>query len=193
MQTQAAKKRDCGSCSLCCKLLPVAALYKPQNEWCKHCVPGKGCASYRLRPKACRDFSCLWLTEDFLDDSWKPSNSKFVMMWEFEEKSLTIVTDPKLPNAWKAEPYYTALMALCEKHLAEDRLVMLMTGEKRYVLLPDGLTYVCTAADKFTWAVTKSETKTGPHYHVEFQAVADEKTAAAAPAPAEKLSFNMPN
>ena len=90
-------------------------------------------------------------------------------MWEFEEKCLTIVTDPKMPNAWKAEPYYTALMALCEKHLAEDRLVMLMTGEKRYVLLPDGLTYVCTAADKFSWTVNKSTTQAGSHYYVQFQ------------------------
>ena len=181
-------KRECGSCSLCCKLLPVSALYKPQNEWCKHCVPGKGCASYRLRPKACRDFNCLWLTEDFLDESWKPSSSKFVLMWEFEEKSLTIVTDPKLPNAWKAEPYYTALMALCEKHLSEDRLVMVLTGEKRYVLLPEGLTFVCTAADKFTWTVKKTQTQAGPHYNVIFQSV-DTQTNAAPLSPSAVQSF----
>lgn len=186
-------KRNCGSCSLCCKLLPVAALYKPQNEWCKHCVPGKGCSSYRLRPKACRDFSCLWLTEDFLNDDWKPSVSKFVLMWEFEEKSLTIVTDPKMPNAWKAEPYFKALMTLCEKHLEEDRLVMILNGEKRYVLLPDGPVFVCSAQEKFKWTVTKTQKQSGPHYFVEFEPVRDETVQPLGKSEPQSLSFPMPN
>ncbi len=184
------QKRECGSCSLCCKLLPVSALYKPQNQWCKHCVPGKGCASYRLRPKACRDFACLWLTEDFLDESWKPQNSKFVLMWEFEEKCLSIVLDPKLPNAWKAEPYYTALKALCERHLSEDRLVMVLNGDKRYVLLPDGLIYVCERETKFEWIVKPTQTSSGVHYDVEFsKPTEDEKSPAAPPKLGEIASF----
>ena len=190
-------KRDCGTCSLCCKLLPVSALYKPQNQWCKHCSPGKGCATYRLRPKACRDFSCLWLEADFLDERWKPQVSKFILMWEFAETCLTIVVDPKLPNAWKSEPYHQALMTLCERHLAEDRLVMLLNGESRYVLLPEGLTYVCSAADRFTWTVVRTETRDGPHFFVEFTAVADKSAAgrqAEMPAPVpETMSFGVAN
>lgn len=188
-------KKDCGSCSLCCKLLPVKALYKAANEWCKHCVPGKGCASYRLRPKACRDFNCLWLTEDFLDESWKPQTAKFVLMWEFEERCLTIVVDPKQPNAWKAEPYYTALMALCERHLAEDRLVMLIVGDKRFVLLPQGPVYVCDSTTRFLWTVGKKQTAEGVHYTVEFEAAKDDPIIKEdrRPENPDKMTFNLTN
>ena len=41
--------RDCGSCSLCCKILGIAALDKPVGQWCPNCVQGQGCAIYADR------------------------------------------------------------------------------------------------------------------------------------------------
>jgi hypothetical protein len=38
--------RSCGSCTLCCKLMPVLlddGEDKPAGEWCKHCTKGVGC------------------------------------------------------------------------------------------------------------------------------------------------------
>jgi len=162
-------KRECGDCSLCCKVLEVPALYKPQGQWCKHCKPGSGCATYRLRPKACRDFNCLWLTEDWLNDDWKPKTAKFVLMWEYDFKSLTVVTDPNLPNAWKAEPYYSTLKALATKHLSEHRLVMVISGDKRSVILPDQEVLIGHQKEKIAWEVMNTGSAETPSFHVEFQ------------------------
>src|SRR6516165_9574581 len=35
-------ERECGKCSLCCKLLPIRELNKPIDTWCPHCRPGHG-------------------------------------------------------------------------------------------------------------------------------------------------------
>src|SRR5215204_5002491 len=53
--------RKCGSCSLCCKLLPVIPLGKVGGERCKYQRHGKGCAIYANRPEPCRAWSCVWL------------------------------------------------------------------------------------------------------------------------------------
>ena len=61
--------RECGDCSLCCKLTYIKFGPdddKPANEWCKQCVPGLGCRIYDERPDTCDRFSCAWLT----DESW---------------------------------------------------------------------------------------------------------------------------
>src|SRR5262249_4530121 len=48
-------KRECGKCSLCCKLLPIQELNKPIDTWCPHCRPGHGgCTIYSSRPSECR-------------------------------------------------------------------------------------------------------------------------------------------
>src|SRR5262245_34979797 len=65
--------RQCGDCSLCCKLLNIDELNKPANTWCQHCRPGKGgCSIYADRPPDCRTFACGWLTHPEFGDIWKP-------------------------------------------------------------------------------------------------------------------------
>ena len=75
-------KRECGSCSLCCKILPVEhvpEISKPVGEWCKHCRPGEGCGIYQSRPAICSAFACMWLMDPSLADYWQPSRSKIVV------------------------------------------------------------------------------------------------------------------
>lgn len=55
--------RECGSCQLCCKLLPVPPLAKKAGQRCQHSRHGKGCQIYPSRPAECRDWSCRWLAE----------------------------------------------------------------------------------------------------------------------------------
>ena len=55
--------RRCGSCTLCCKLLPVKALGKPGGSRCQHQRFGKGCAIYGRAPLECRTWSCRWLVD----------------------------------------------------------------------------------------------------------------------------------
>ena len=41
--SQPAPGRECGACTLCCKVFDVPVLEKPAGQWCKHCLPGRGC------------------------------------------------------------------------------------------------------------------------------------------------------
>lgn len=55
--------RSCGSCGLCCKVTPIRELQKPQGQWCEYWQKGIGCKIHHVQPDACRNFSCLWLSE----------------------------------------------------------------------------------------------------------------------------------
>jgi hypothetical protein len=58
-----AYQRACGSCSLCCRVLGVAELDKPEGAWCQHCTKSAGCAIFGQaeRPLPCRTWTCAWL------------------------------------------------------------------------------------------------------------------------------------
>jgi hypothetical protein len=161
-------KRECGSCSLCCKVLDVPALSKPGGQWCKHFAAGQGCTIHQLRPKSCREFACLWLSEDWLGDEWKPSTSKFVLAWEYDFRCLSVFVDQNHRNAWRGEPYYTALKALSEKHLLESRIVMVVETAKRILILPDQEIELGPRGDVFDWEVTRRDTPQGPKFDVVF-------------------------
>lgn len=100
-------KRRCGDCQLCCKLLAVKALNKPNNTKCVHQKFGKGCTIYHNRgenlpaikqamrakglpvpdgdfatplPTECDLWSCRWLTD--ADDTAalaRPDRSHYVI------------------------------------------------------------------------------------------------------------------
>jgi hypothetical protein len=116
--------RECGTCSLCCRLLDVPEAGKAKNEWCPHCRPGRGCQIYDKRPDSCRSYSCLWLIHSLFGEEWFPARSKIVIDMApdeqhrlvDEEHSVVLLrfhVDPQYPNRWKEEPYYSAI-----KHLA---------------------------------------------------------------------------
>ena len=54
--------RQCGGCTLCCKLLPVRELQKKANTRCEH-QSRKGCAIYHQLgfPPSCGLWNCTWL------------------------------------------------------------------------------------------------------------------------------------
>lgn len=60
--------RQCGDCTLCCKILGVAELNKKAREYCPHCEINQGCKIYQTRPKECSDFQCLWLLGEIPED-----------------------------------------------------------------------------------------------------------------------------
>jgi len=70
------KKRECGSCNLCCKLVPVPALKKDGNEWCSHCDIGVGCKIYKDRPLDCKAFSCGYAL-GMTSESFQPNKVGF--------------------------------------------------------------------------------------------------------------------
>src|SRR5579871_2428843 len=74
--TGSLSSRTCGTCTLCCKVLRVESLEKPQGKWCESCEIGAGCRIYDARPTECRKFLCGYLLLRELDESWRPSLSK---------------------------------------------------------------------------------------------------------------------
>lgn len=74
--------RQCGGCTLCCKLLPVRSLGKKDNQRCVHQRTGKGCAVYskliKVSPE-CVFWSCRWLGNDDAADLSRPDRSHYVI------------------------------------------------------------------------------------------------------------------
>jgi len=108
-------KRVCGSCTLCCRLLPVAEIRKKANTRCSHQFSG-GCRVYHKAnfPLSCGFWSCRWLTGD-ASGVRRPDRTHYVIdiMLDtvvlthnetgerFEEKALQVWIDPEHRDAWK--------------------------------------------------------------------------------------------
>src|SRR5262245_62108648 len=113
--------RECGGCTLCCKLLPVHSrpgevpFHKLAGERCEHARHGKGCIAYHKRPNACRFFNCRWLLGDDTADLPRPDRARYVIdptadYVTVENKgtgerrnieAVQIWVDPMAPNAWQ--------------------------------------------------------------------------------------------
>jgi hypothetical protein len=130
--------RECGTCTLCCKLVAVTALKKPPGTWCSHCVRGKGCGIYETRPDECRTFHCHWMLEKGLTPDWKPEKTKFVLVTS-EGGHMTAFVDPGFPGAWRNSPYFETLKrwSLQGARALPARIVMVRIGTRGIVILPD--------------------------------------------------------
>ncbi|MFO1185048.1 MAG: hypothetical protein U1E56_09700 [Bauldia sp.] len=129
--------RDCGTCSLCCKLVGIEALDKPVGQWCPHAKPGRGCAIYDRRPLECRDFSCLWLENDRLGEEWRPSRSKIVLYRIDDGRRLVAHLDTGSPGAWRQEPYYSQLKAWARGMASGGPQVVVRIGDRIIAILPN--------------------------------------------------------
>ena len=129
--------RDCGTCTLCCKVMGIVELEKPKGVWCDHAVPGRGCAIYDKRPDSCRVFSCLWLLDEQLGEEWKPEKSKLVIVPDNDGRATRVYVDASSPEAWKREPYHRSLLDFMHKGMPEGRLLFINVGDKHGLLLPD--------------------------------------------------------
>jgi len=126
--------RECGSCTLCCKVMGIHALEKPRHVWCDHAMPGRGCAIYETRPEECRTFACTWLLDETLGSEWKPDKCKMVLV---SEGTRTMVyVDAAQPDAWKKQPYLARLTALMQAGLPLGRLVFIDVGGRVSLMLP---------------------------------------------------------
>jgi Fe-S-cluster containining protein len=129
--------RGCGTCSLCCKVLPVQELNKPAGQWCVHAMPGSGCGIHAARPHACRRFFCSWRLDPNFGPEWKPDVSRFVLSADPVQQALMVMVDPGMPLAWKREPYYARLKQLSEISFRQDEKVLVKFRGNITVILPD--------------------------------------------------------
>ncbi|MCB1748551.1 MAG: hypothetical protein H6977_11820 [Gammaproteobacteria bacterium] len=97
--------RECGDCTLCCKVLGIEAegFASAQGEWCVHCdKAGGGCRIYDTRPEECDLFSCLWLQQPELPEELKPSRCRVVIGWY--DDMFYLYVDPGRRDAWQRAP-----------------------------------------------------------------------------------------
>ena len=111
-------KRQCGTCTLCCRLLPVKELAKQANERCQH-QRHTGCTIYKDRPMSCRAWSCAWLLG--LANTKRPDHAHYVVdtMPDFvvtedndvqtKAPVIQVWCDPKHPLAYR-DPDLLALL-----------------------------------------------------------------------------------
>jgi hypothetical protein len=96
--------RQCGECTLCCKIPCIPSLAKPSDRWCPHCDIGKGCKVYSFRPKACVEFRCLWLDNDAIKEEHRPDKIHFYVSGKLSDETLKIRVDTDFSEAWRLHP-----------------------------------------------------------------------------------------
>lgn len=129
-------KRECGDCTLCCKLLPVVSLDKKANEKCQFQKFHKGCSVYRTRkmPMECGMWSCKWILGQDTDDMPRPDRCHYVIDHMLDTiviqdhdsgtsvplEVVVIWCDPKYPKAYR-EPH---LFKYLERRAKENKAAM---------------------------------------------------------------------
>jgi hypothetical protein len=125
--------RRCGSCTLCCKLVPVRSLGKQANTRCRFQC-SKGCRVYpvleRISPE-CRSWSCRWLVDPDATGLRRPDRVHYVIdlvpdfigirpNGEGDFINLPVVqvwADPAFPDAWRQDQALKDYMLMAaEKH-----------------------------------------------------------------------------
>lgn len=124
--------KNCGDCVLCCKLLRVPTLEKPVGVWCKHFKKNQGCLIYNERPTECRNFNCLWLQSNAMDEGLKPSRCGIVFDLNREDRIVVAMVNPFKSNAWKSgKP-----KLLIQQILRDGYIVWVSVGNQKNLLLP---------------------------------------------------------
>jgi hypothetical protein len=129
--------RVCGSCSLCCKVLPIAQLDKPAGVWCAHFRVGVGCSIHGAHPSACRAFQCLWLNVPSMPDQLRPDRCKVVLGLEDGGSSLYAYGDPADPGAWRRNPIHGQLRLWAAEFWDKGRTVWAKVGDHAWLIAPD--------------------------------------------------------
>lgn len=124
-------KRECGGCTLCCKLVGVTQIAKPRNKWCGFCTPGVGCQVHEKEhiPASCDSFACAWLM-GIGSDAARPDKTKVVLITNGER--LSAVNDPSSPGAWREGE----IGAMLRQAAKSGTMTMVVTGNRALVLGP---------------------------------------------------------
>lgn len=86
--------RECGTCTMCCKLPSLHTddgYVKPLNVWCKDCSPGQGCNIYEDRPIQCKNFFCAWLSDPDWPENLPPHKTGCFVKVEYGTDNETVV------------------------------------------------------------------------------------------------------
>ena len=162
-----AAPRECGTCTLCCKVFAIPEYNNRTGEWCPHCTPGVGCRVYEKRPGPCRTFACLWLDDPGIPDDWKPERTKIVLYIAPPKDTLYVNVDPGHPQAWRKPPFFEQLRNWSKELIEKDRHVIVFVKEAATLILPDETIPLGMMKEKDFFVVFKSPGPTGTVYKVE--------------------------
>jgi hypothetical protein len=97
-------KRECGGCTLCCKLLPIPALEKAAGDRCKYQRHGKGCTVHGTgaQPDGCKVWFCRWLINDDAGDLPRPDRAGYVIDMLPDEITIQPDDNSKPPTRYLA-------------------------------------------------------------------------------------------
>ena len=133
-------QRSCVGCTMCCKLLAIAALEKPRLQWCQHCDVGVGCKIYDERPSECRAFECGYVVDEHIGDHWRPAESRMVVSLATDARRMVIYVDPDRPDAWRKEPFYSDIKNWSRAAERNQGQIMVAQGLNMIAVTPDGET-----------------------------------------------------
>ena len=133
--------RQCGSCTLCCKVLGVGELNKPKGQWCPHCSIGVGCGIYKQRPTECINFDCSWLLGKVPEDL-KPNMTNVVLAdlqldveranpgIKLDDPVIIVYSDPDTPDAYKTGKMQEYLDSLLKQGIA----LIIVRGDEKLLM-----------------------------------------------------------
>ena len=122
---------NCGTCSLCCKLLNVPDL-APPGQWCNHTDPGNpsgGCQIHDTRPDICRGYDCAYRLGAELP---RPSRCGIIFEEHAEHKFLTALVDPHKREQLNRR----SVRAYGIEYLKKGYFIWFIIGTERHLMLP---------------------------------------------------------
>lgn len=124
-----AEGRECGSCSMCCKLFPIPEIGKPADTWCTNFAKHRGCTIWQHRPAVCRVFWCGWAQGmgPARIEEGRPDHAGFIVHGATDgSNALCVLFDSAtvVPPAWLDEAVDAANLAG-----REIRIQIASTGE----------------------------------------------------------------
>ena len=156
--------RGCGGCTLCCKVMEVPEIDKPAGAWCPSCKVGEGCGIYATRPGNCRTFACGFLHDPGLDERWRPSNARFLLVILAPEVRVTAYVDSQRPDAWRREPYLSTLRRWSRTAIAHHGLIDIFIAGRSIIVLPDREVDIGTVQPDEKAMAYVQHTPQGPRY-----------------------------
>ena len=119
--------KSCESCTLCCKLMGVPELGKPDGKWCEHCSPGEGCnvhGDVLQQPSSCANFSCGWLqdSEGLFGDDLRPDRCHVMLTSTTDGQRIVAMCEPHI------DPFESAMGELLRGVLMSGIDVIVIAG-----------------------------------------------------------------
>lgn len=116
----------CGSCTLCCQLVPVEEINLPAFTRCPKLrsvvATAPGCSVYANRPRSCVAWSCHWLQEDWPDEL-RPDRCgvvvdilpDLIMLNGAEMPAMQIWAAPGYEMSFDTQPVLAIVLAIVEQ------------------------------------------------------------------------------